>query len=300
MSKRPIKAFPYFGGKYNVLKELYSNMPTDVKHFVDVFGGSMTVALNYPNKSAAITACDINEDIINFYTVLRTRETELVRALRLTPCAEQEFKQAWEGMRSDCPLERARCFFIRSVMGFYGLGSQQTRKGKSISFSKGTSANKCKGRVEVVSRLNNKTELLTEVAQIIRERVQIVSSSYEKTLVQFDYPTSFFYVDPPYNPKSRSASGEYKHEFTECDHRAMAERLNQVEAKAMISGYRSDLMIELYEANGWHATKLKHRKYSAITRKELPEAKQEWIWTNYNPALYRPKPKAQKKLSFTT
>ena len=247
-----VKAFPYFGGKTKVLKELYQLMPRDSKQFVDVFGGSMTVALNYPHTSAAITACDINGDIVNFFTVLRTEQDQLIEALRLTPCAESEYKAAWEGMRASCPIERARCFFIRSMMGFYGLGSQRTKKGNSITFSTGSKASKCKGRTEVVSRWHNGTERLLEVAKAIRQRVQILECSYEKSIPKFDHLEAFFYVDPPYDPKSRTG-GDYKFDFKEEDHRKLASLLHQIKGKALLSGYRTPLMIELYEQQGWAA-----------------------------------------------
>lgn len=286
-AKKIVKPFPYFGGKAKIAQELYQLMPLSyIKHFVDVFGGSMTVGLNYPNASIAITTCDVNEDIINFFDVLRDKQEVFIRALRLTPCAEMEYKRAWEGMRANCPVERARCFFIRSTMGFYGLGSQKTKKGKSIGFSRGTNSNNCKGRTEVVSRWNNGVERLLEVAQIIRNRVQVISSGYQNTIKFFDGPTNFFYVDPPYDLESRSASGEYAHDFTEVEHRDLADRLRGVKSLVMISGYRSKLMKELYEDYGWKATKLKHSHYSNLSRRKIGEDKQEWVWTNYDPTLF--------------
>lgn len=278
-----IKAFPYFGGKSKVLNELFLLMPRDNKQFVDVFGGSMTVALNYPNMSAAITACDVNEDIINFFTVLREEKHQFLEALRYTPCAEQEYKAAWEGMESICRIERARCFFIRSMMGFYGLGSQRTKKGKSMSFSVGTKASKCNGRTEVVSRWDNGTERLLKVfAKMIRRRVQVVSCSYEQSIPKFDQAKTFFYVDPPYDPKSRS-NGGYRHDFKEQDHIKLAALLYKIKGKVMVSGYRSALMMELYERKGWTTQKLKHQRYSSLTRRALLEEKQEWVWMNYEP-----------------
>ncbi|MGH1338742.1 MAG: DNA adenine methylase [Aureispira sp.] len=282
---KKLKAFPYFGGKYKVLEELYELMPQNSKHFVDVFGGSMTVALNYPNKSAAITACDVNGDIINFFTILREETDSFIQDLRLTLCAESEYIAAWEGMSSSCRTERARSFFIRSMMGFYGLGSQNTKRGKGIKFAMGRQESKCVGRTEVVSRWDNGVERLLEVASAIRKRVQVIEQGYQQTIPRFDFTQAFFYLDPPYDPNSRSASGEYKHDFTEEDHRTLALLLYGIEGKAMVSGYRNELMQELYEQEGWKATPLKHQEFSNLTRRKLPPEKQEWIWTNYSPNL---------------
>ncbi|MGH1339276.1 MAG: DNA adenine methylase [Aureispira sp.] len=295
MSK--LKAFSYFGGKYKILEEIYQYLPpkTDIKHFVDVFGGSMTVALNLPYAKIPVTACDINQDIINFFTVLRDNRDKLIESLLLTPCSEAEYKAAWEGMQyGSTAVERARCFYVRAQMGFYGLAMQRTKRGKSIGFQASTKTFNCTGRADIVSRWDNCIERLFNIAIAIRNKVQIVSSSYEKTISRFDQSEAFFYVDPPYNPASRSATGEYKHDFTEKDHRDLAKILNLIKGRAMVSGYNGSLMNELYTKRGWTATKLKNQKFSNLTRKELAEEKQEWIWTNY-PII---KTKSNKQLKF--
>ena len=75
-NKNKIIAFNYFGGKFTWLEYLYANFPTDFTHLVDVFAGSMCVSLNYKGNVIK-TANEINEDITNFFFVLRDHEDEL-------------------------------------------------------------------------------------------------------------------------------------------------------------------------------------------------------------------------------
>lgn len=69
-NKNKIIAFNYFGGKYTWLEHLYANFPTQFTHLVDLFAGSLSVSLNYPGNIIR-TANEINQDITNFFEVLR-------------------------------------------------------------------------------------------------------------------------------------------------------------------------------------------------------------------------------------
>ena len=82
-----IIAFNYFGGKYTYLDYLYSCFPKDFTHLVELFAGSMVVSLNYKGRVIK-TANEINEDITNFFQVLRDNESDLIRLLLLTPCSK--------------------------------------------------------------------------------------------------------------------------------------------------------------------------------------------------------------------
>ncbi len=95
---RKIIAFNYFGGKFTWLDHLYDNFPTDFTHLVDLFAGSMCVPLNYKGNVIK-TANEINQDITNFFEVLRNHEPELIRLLLLTPCSELEYNNCWSRSR---------------------------------------------------------------------------------------------------------------------------------------------------------------------------------------------------------
>jgi DNA adenine methylase len=64
-----------------------------------------------------------------------------------------------------------------------------------------------------------------------------------------DSEDTAFYVDPPYLPSTRDAGTDYRHEMTEEDHVKLAEALNQVKGKVVLSGYPSELYTSLYK--GW-------------------------------------------------
>jgi len=51
----------------------------------------------------------------------------------------------------------------------------------------------------------------------------------------------FFYVDPPYHPETLASPSRYRHDLTAEQHEELLERLLELPAMVMLSGYRCDL-----------------------------------------------------------
>ena len=263
-----IIAFNYFGGKFSWLDHLYENFPTDFTHLVDLFAGSMAVSLNY-KKRLIRTANEKNGDITNFFTVLRERQDDLMRALLLTPVSELEYTKCWAP--SDDPVERARRFYVRVRQSFFGLGCQRQNKGWHLAKQH---LNAQGG--ETVSRWTNGVDKLWEVAGEIRTNFQITNRDYSVCIDKIDFPGAFFYCDPPYSKRSRKSYNDYLFEFTDEDHEALADKLHHIKGLAMVSGYDCSLMNALY--HDWNKVKFPVKKNN-IRSGEV----QEVIWMNYEP-----------------
>lgn len=287
MSGNPKKiiAYNYFGGKFTYLQYLYANFPAGFEHLVDLFGGSLSVSLNYKGRCIR-TANEINSDITNFFQCLRDNEAELTRLLLLTPCSLEEYNRCWtdnpisltestplsfgEGPGGEAlRLERARAFYVRVRQSFFGLGAQRRNKGWHMVKTKMYTHSG-----ETVTKWNNAIEKLHEVAEVIRNQFQITNWHWADALEKIDYKKAFFYVDPPYSKRSRASYNDYKFEFTDADHAQLAERLHNLKGLAMVSGYDCTLMNELY--GDWRKVKLPVKKNN-IRSSEV----QEVIWMNY-------------------
>ena len=257
------------------LKDLYSFFPSssDFDHLVDLFAGSLCVSLNYDHggKPLIKTANEINEDITNFFAVLRDREEELIEKLLLTPVSLTEYEDAWISCEDE--LERARRFYIRVRQSFFGLGAQRKNKGWHMAKRHAN----CSGG-ETVSKWNNAIPKLRDVAQVIRQNFQITPFSYEKCISKIDHERAFFYCDPPYPKECRKSYNDYKFEFSDTDHEELAAKLNQIEGLAMVSSYDCDLMNSLYQ--GWNKLKLSPKRNNI--RSGLV---QEYVWCNYEPPV---------------
>jgi len=266
-------AFNYFGGKFTWLEDLYRHFPKDIICFVDVFCGSMSVSLNYKTK-AIKHANDINSDITNFFRVLREQKEELIEKLELTPCSVEEYDSCFDP--SPDPVEQARRFFVRIRLSYLSLGGQRKNKGMVLA----KTAINAKGG-EAVSRWNRGIEKLHEVATEIRKNYQITNWDYSEVIEKMDHPTTFFYCDPPYSRRSRKSYNDYKFEFSDDDHRKLAERLHSIKGMAMVSGYDCSLMNELY--SGWRKVAFKPKLNNARVSES-----QEVIWMNYEPPMVAP------------
>jgi DNA adenine methylase len=233
---------------------------------VDLFAGSFVVALNYTGRIIK-TANEINSEVTNFFSVLRDDTDRLIRAIQLTPCSVEEFNNSWK--KADDPLEAARRYYVRVRMSYLGLGCQRENKGMFLAKSKVHA----KGG-ETVSKWNNSPATLWKVAKIIKENFQITNFSYEVMIEKMDCPEVFFYCDPPYPKESRTSFNDYRFEFTDDDHRELADRLHKIEGLAMISSYDCPLMTDLY--SDWRKVELA-QKANNMRSKEV----QECIWMNY-------------------
>lgn len=265
-NKSKIIAYNYFGGKFTWLDYLYANFPNDFNHLVDVFGGSFCVSLNYKGKVVK-TANELNEDITNFFEVLRNNENELARLLLLTPCSNLEYNNCWEP--SADKIEQARRFYVRVRQSFFGLGAQRKNKGWHMAK---TQVNAKGG--ETVSKWNNAIEKLYNVADEIRSNFQITNFDFTECIDKIDFEKAFFYCDPPYPQETRASFNDYKFEFSTENHIELSEKLHQIKGMAMVSSYNSKLYNELY--SDWRKVELPIKKNN-IRSGEV----QEVIWMNY-------------------
>jgi len=272
-NKSRIIAYNYFGGKFTYLDFLYANFPNpnSFLHFVDLFGGSFSVSLNF--KARVIkTANEINADVTNFFEVLRDNEAALTRLLLLTPCSNLEYNNCYE--YSSDKIEQARRFYVRVRQSFFGLGAQRKNKGWHMAKSQVNAAGG-----ETVSKWNNAIEKLHEVAEAIRANFQITNFHYLDCINKIDTEQSFFYCDPPYPLETRNSSNDYKFEFTNQDHVDLANRLHTIEGLAMVSSYNSELYEDLY--HDWRKVSFPVKKNN-IRSGEV----QEVVWMNY-PEAYK-------------
>ena len=241
-------------------------------HIIDVFGGGANIALNclqYPG----ITYNDIDGDVCNFFRTLRDDPDELINQIQLTPYSREELQRASENC--DDPLERARRFYIRV---------RQSRNGLAA----GTSGVRWRRMTRVMPRVpvghswGKAPKELLEVAGALGN-MQIENHPYQKIIEDFDSPHNFFYCDPPYVPETRGGKA-YAHEMTREDHVEFGQRLQGLQARVMVSGYRCSLYDELFDSKGWRRIDAPARYiHSSPLKATEGAARTESVWLNYNP-----------------
>lgn len=266
-----ILPFPYMGSKVRQLEWIYALFPdeTEYDHYCEPFCGSLSVLLN--KRPAMIeTASDKSGRLINFFRVLRQQRDEFIETLMLTPYSRQEFLDAFN--EADTPIEDARRFFIRCVMGFGGAAHTERRKHSWRS----TRVFSHDGENRLPIKWMKKVEGLWDVYDRLR-MVQFENRDYDYIIEKYDNARTFFYLDPPYPFESRTGNRDYNHEMTDNDHKELRTALDNIKGMVAISGYECPLMEELYgDWNKWHGPSRSSNMGKRIVK--------EMLWTNYLPA----------------
>src|SRR5438128_9013517 len=100
-------AFGYYGGKFSHLDFILPLLPTHLRHYCEVFGGSAAVLINRP-PAPVETYNDLDGEVVNFFECLRDHGKELVRLISLTPFSRVELVKALSPAAGLAKLERAR------------------------------------------------------------------------------------------------------------------------------------------------------------------------------------------------
>jgi DNA adenine methylase len=212
---------------------------------------------------------DLDRNVTTFFRVLRDNPDELVRVLRLTPYARDEFAAADLAAPELTDLERARRFFVRTTQGHNAAGS-----GGRAGWSNGIRA-----RHTDATATRHLVERLDQVAARLRT-VVVDNRNAADVIEAHDAPDAVFYLDPPYLSGTRQCDRDYAHEAGGEDfHRGLAKVLRNTEGTVLLSGYPSHLYRELYE--GWDRLEVAVHRAATNSRgrTDVPRGT-EVIWSN--------------------
>lgn len=230
-----LKALKYPGGKVKISSWVISFFPRH-KIYVEPFGGAAGVLLN-KTPSPLEVYNDLNSDLVNFFRVLRDKEkaAELIRRLRLTPYAREEYYNCYP-MPEDDDIERARALVCRAGMG---IGIKMMVSDSPSGFASDR-PDKIKRNAKVFV---NRVEKIGEVAERFRS-VVIEHRDALELIPRYDSPDTLWYLDPPYNCRY-----SFRYSAT-VDQEAMLGAFKNVSGYVVLSGYMSELYAD--ELAGWH------------------------------------------------
>ncbi len=227
----------YYGSKFRLAEWIIGFFPKQHRHYVEPFGGGGSILL-VKEPSGLETFNDLNDKIVTFFRMLRTRPDELIEQIRLTPWARTEYETALEEINDDDPLELARRLYYRLTMS---ISSQyHTCRGSWRRFNKGTK------KMRPANYLENLRAASERLLQI-----QIENRDAFKLIRETDSVDTLFYLDPPYVFSTRTTSKAYSHEMADDKHREFAELLYSLKGFVVLSGYPSAIYTELFENKGW-------------------------------------------------
>ena len=249
----------YPGAKWGMAKQIAEMMPPH-RSYLEPFFGSGAVLFN-KKPSAIETVNDIDDDIVNFFKVLRERPEELARKIAMTPYARSVFDDAHEN-RGDDDMDRAYRFAIRSRMGHGFKTYEKTGFKIDIGGRQGAYA---------VRNWRMMPEGLMTAAERLKE-VQIENRPALDLIQRFNRENVLIYADPPYMLQTRGGK-QYRHEMTERDHRDLIAALREHKGPVILSGYASDLYDS--ELKDW--VRIERKSYN-----QNGDRRTEVLWCNYD------------------
>jgi DNA adenine methylase len=283
---QPLK---WFGGKNYLAKEIIALMPRHLHYVEPFFGGGVVLLARDPDdqrlwlpphKGVSEVANDCYGLLINFWRVLQDEELfeQFVRRVQAIPLARPEWDRAYAMVRSSTfdpggppSLDLAVSFFVYA---------RQSRAGEMKCFTPITRQRLRRGMNGNVSEWLGAVEGLATVHARLR-RVLIECRDGIDLIVREDKPGTFFYCDPPYVHETRTTKNGYRHEMSDEDHIRLAEVLNQVQGKVILSGYHSELYHRLYQPPRWRYLEFPKKNNAAGGKTKAEEI--EVLWLNYPP-----------------
>jgi DNA adenine methylase len=228
--RSPIK---WHGGKSYLARRIIGLFPPH-EAYLEPFAGGLSVLLNKVPSKIEI-ACDLNPDLINFWTTIQANPL-LIECLAGTDYGEDVFLKSKKHYNDDDFLVRAWSFMVRNRMS-------RSAFGRDFAWSERLRGKRRPGGA-VPEQLNS-WATIRESLPDVRDRIARVrfvhTHSYWAINNIADDIDALIYCDPPYLHETRTVKKAYEFEMAKADHERLLSQLLRVRAAVVISGYPSDL-----------------------------------------------------------
>ena len=246
------------GNKTPILHIIYALFPLQYNRFIDVFGGSGSVLLGKPRADPFEVYNDFDRNLANLFRCMKERTMAVIQELgfchlnsredfnsirrffenelfidpyiseelclteiMFPPPEADELKELRLRITEDYDVRRA-AMFLKLLRFSY------SSSGKSYACQPFDLRN----LVDLIKSLQNR------MANVVVE-----NQDFEKLILHYDRPDSFFYLDPPYF----STEDMYAVEFGWEDHMRLRDTLKGIQGKFLLSYNDCPEIRELYE-----------------------------------------------------
>ena len=230
----------WVGGKRQLMFELIKNMPKSYNRYFEPFVGGGALFFELQPENAYIS--DMNEELINLYSVVRDNVYELIEDLGKHEVSKEYFLEIRNIDRSEkyaglSSIERASRFIYLNRTCFNGMYRVNSQGQFNVPFGHYKNP-----RIIDESNLLNCSKLLNKT------EIKCADFSEILTKVQKD---DFVYFDPPYVPLNETSSfTSYTKDGFDIDMqfklRDVCDELDSMGVKFMLSNSDTKLVNELY------------------------------------------------------
>jgi len=254
-----LKSVLCYPGSKQLVKEWILKFVPQHSVYLEPFFGSGSIFFEKEKVKIEIIN-DIDNDIYNYFKVLRDYPNEIIEKIIFTPFSSLEYKKARDLNDNDDFIEKARKF---AILCYFGIGNSAVYRSGFRRSKSATSSNKAKTWSELPTQLQEATVRLKNAI--------IENDDAQKLVERYNNSDVFIYCDPPYVLSTRKEH-LYKYDMSDDQHVKLLSALKKHKGKVMISGYDNDLYNSLL--SGWHKECI---ETAAERGKRI-----ECIWMNYS------------------
>lgn len=231
------------GGKTRLVPEIKKFVPEKINNFIEPFVGAGSVFLSIRPKSAIIN--DLNKDLVLCYETIRDNVDALIKELsKLSLKNNKEdflkirnLDRDKEKFKKQTAVQRAARIIYLNKTCFNGLYRVNSKNEFNVPF----------GNYKNPKIIDEKN--LREISEYLKS-VTICCSDFEK-VISMAKPGDFVYLDPPYQPITKTASftSYTKDGFSDSDQirlKRSIDKLKENDIKFLLSNSCCDFIKELY------------------------------------------------------
>ena len=246
----------WMGGKKLLRKEIIDRFPqTEIKKYVEVFGGAAWVLFDKERHAELEVYNDINSNLVNLFKCVKYHPAAIKDELESVLNSRETYND-FKGLYKNSALtdiQRAARYFYMIKASF---GSKVTTFGAK-------------------SRDISNTEYLFAIKERLKT-VVIENKSFDELIKQYDRPHTLFYCDPPYYGSEKYYDTEDT-PFDESMHIKLAEILRAIKGKVILSYNNDGYIKSLYQ--GFRIDEIERQ--NNLSPKGSSEPYRELIIRNY-------------------
>ena len=276
----------YIGGKSKIGKWIKDYYPTDMETYVETFGGMFWCFFNmdlskYPNLKRVVYN-DFNPLNYNLFMCLQNPSV-LLNAVNSIPCQERGVEDTPSIYKEQFGLFQKELFATGFTINYpdYDVAAKYAYILTSI-FS--GSRPETSGFIDLKGKY--KSKFLTFRDKLSKpdwiEHFNRIShfrlGDFGDVIDEFDSPTTYFYVDPPYWKTENYYSN---HDFDVDDHKRLADKLTSISGKFSLSYYDFDLLSLWYPKETYKWEMKEFAKAASATKGKTQNMGQELLIMNY-------------------
>lgn len=219
---------PYVGEKSKFANFITPNIPKDITTYVEPFGGVMGIffSLDFSKfKSINFVYNDINFLNFNLFNQLK-KDSEFLNSIINIKVDKQRYLKSLKDITLNNNLNKLAIdwLIVLTCSSPYEIGKDSWRKDSEFEIFK----IKYKAYKYHLNKITS-----------------IENLDYKDIIKKYDSESSFFYVDPPYMGKEKYY---INHNFSKESHKELAEVLNNIKGRFLLSYYYFDGIEELYSS----------------------------------------------------